>query len=104
MQKNRRNKPLMVDPTDEDFGTICICAVRYAIGRRTYMPSLVQDFIRPYLPQFSSKTLGVLEQDIARAEELGYGYGHPTIDKPGWLKFLSDVRAEISRRREAATQ
>ena len=31
--------------TDEDFGTICVCAVRYCLCRQTYMPSLVQDFV-----------------------------------------------------------
>lgn len=31
----------MIDPHDDDFGVICNCAVRYAVGRRTYMPSLV---------------------------------------------------------------
>jgi hypothetical protein len=32
--------------TDEDFGIICLCALRYFFGRRTYMPSLVTDFIK----------------------------------------------------------
>ena len=30
----------------EDFETIFICAVRYCIGRQTYMPRLVQSQIR----------------------------------------------------------
>lgn len=36
----------MIDPHDDDFGAICNCAVRYAVGRRTYMPDLVLDFTR----------------------------------------------------------
>lgn len=31
---------------DKDFGIICLCALRYCFGRRTYMPSLVTDFIK----------------------------------------------------------
>lgn len=37
-------------PINEDFGTILICAVRYSLGRQTYMPGLVQGYIRPLLP------------------------------------------------------
>lgn len=103
MQKNRKPKPPMVDPSEEDFGTVCICAVRYSLGRQSYMPGLVQDFIRPHLPQLTRKSLSVLERDIAQAEEMGYGYGHPTIDKPGWLRFLNEIREELKRREEKAT-
>lgn len=92
-----------IDPSDEDFGTICICAIRYALGRRTYMPGLVQGYIRPMLPLFSNKTLAVMERDIADAEKLFGGYGDETIDKPGWLQFLSMIRV-IQKAREAATQ
>lgn len=38
----------MIDPYNDDFGAICNCAVRYAVGRRTYMPDLVIDFITPH--------------------------------------------------------
>ena len=31
----------MADPSSDHFGTVCNCAVRYCLGRRTYMPSLV---------------------------------------------------------------
>lgn len=36
-----------IDPSDHDFGLILNCAVRYAIGRQTYMPSAVIAFITP---------------------------------------------------------
>jgi hypothetical protein len=32
--------------TDEDFGIICLCALRYCFGRKTYMPRLVIEFIK----------------------------------------------------------
>ena len=47
----------MIDPHDDDFGAICNCAVRYAVGCRTYMPGLVIDFITPYLSELTDKTL-----------------------------------------------
>lgn len=52
---------------NEDFGTILICAVRYALGRQSYMPGLVQDYIRPILPSLDKKTLSVMQRDIEEA-------------------------------------
>ncbi len=87
------NKPV-IDPADEDFGTILICAVRYALGRHTYMPGLVQDFIRPLLPHLSRNTLFVMARDIREAPS----YGDPNIDEPGWMRFLADVQKESRER------
>lgn len=83
--------------SDDNFGTILICAVRYAIGRETYMPSLVIGYITPLLPYLSAKTLYVLDQDITEQRYHG-GYGHPRIDEPGWMRFLDAVHAEQERR------
>ena len=83
---------------DEDFELILTCAVRYACGRRTYMPSTVIRYIAPLLPQLSERTLTVLERDIANAGKFG-GYGDEYIDKPLWMEFLECVRAEIGKRR-----
>lgn len=80
----------------EDFESILVCAVRYACGRQTYMPSLVIDYITPLLPRLGTSTLAVFERDIAGAN----GYGDEKIDKPCWMRFLSDVRAELERRKQ----
>lgn len=81
---------------DRNFETMLICAERYACGRQTYMPSLVIDYITPLLPRLSDSTPAVLERDIAGAN----GYGDEKIDKPCWMRFLSDVRAELERRKQ----
>ena len=83
---------------DDDFETILICAERYAIGRQSYMPKLVIDYITPMLPKLSIRTLAVLEMDVAQAD----GYGNETIDKPEWMKFLADVR-KAKEARESET-
>lgn len=80
----------------EDFESILVCAERYACGRQTYMPSLVIDYITPLLPRLGTRTLAVFERDIAGAN----GYGDEKIDKPCWMRFLSDVRAELERRKQ----
>lgn len=81
---------------DEDFGVVFNCAIRYCLGRQTYMPSLVIDFIRPLLPQLDNKTLSIIENDIKNAES----YGNEKIDKLIWVRFLSEVEEEICRRKE----
>ena len=55
---------IKIPDQNNDFGAVLICAVRYCIGRQTYMPGLVMDFIRPLLPKLDSKTLTVMERDI----------------------------------------
>ena len=79
-----------------ECGVILICAIRYCLGRQTYMPILVIDFIRPMLPHLDNKTLSIIENDIRNAES----YGNEKIDKPIWLQFLSEVEEEICRRKE----
>ena len=83
---------------EQDFGTICVCALRYAMGRETYMPDLVLDFVRPLLPELPDKTIGVMvnDCDFQRRYE---NYGDNRIDKPGWLEWERDVREEYQRRK-----
>ena len=79
---------------DEDFGAVLNCAVRYCIGRQTYMPSLVIEFIRPYLLYLNDKTLRCFERDLNEATY----FGNENIDKPMWLQFKTEVEYELKRR------
>ena len=81
----------------EDFGTLCICAVRYCQGRRTYMPSLVRDIIRPHLPELDDKTIGVMVNDCDYQRRYDC-YGDERIDKPGWLEWEQELLQEQKRR------
>ena len=81
----------------DDLGAVLNCAVRYCIGRRTYMPKLVMDVIRPLLPALTEKTLWCFEWDIEGADNYGADY-----DEEEWMQFLSEVKAEIARRNESA--
>lgn len=84
-----------VDP--KDFGTLCICAIRYCFGRQTYMPGMVQDIVLSHLKELSDKDIQVLlnDRDFQRTLDL---YGDPNIDLPGWLRFWENVKAEAERR------
>ena len=59
----------MIDETifDDDFGCIINSAVRYSLGRYTYMPSTVAEFVLKYLNYLDNKTIGVMIYDIDEA-------------------------------------
>lgn len=97
-KKPKETKPT-IDLQDDDFGAILNCAVRYAIGRQTYMPHLVIGFITPLIPYLNNKTLWCFDQDTTNAKWEG-GYGDPRCDEPKWLTFREAVRAERTRRGE----
>ena len=50
-----KTKPPNIDLTDDDFACILTAAIRYTLGRETYMPMLVTSYIRPLLPYLSDK-------------------------------------------------
>lgn len=90
--------PPFVELDDDNFGTVLNCAVRYACGRRTYMPGLVINFIKPLIPHLSSKTLWCFDKDLAEARYQG-GYGDD-CDEKDWLEFHRLVRTEREKRGE----
>lgn len=95
----RKPKEMMSIKVDEqDFGTVCVCALRYAMGRETYMPVLVRDFVRPLLNLFSDKTLSVMIMDCEDQARLNK-WGNDLIDKPSWLRWKQELLAEKERRR-----
>lgn len=84
----------------EDFGTLCICAIRYCLGRKTYMPSNVQRIVQSNLKHLSDKDLQVICDDIKKHsgplhEMDAYGtYEH----YKDWQNFLHIVTQEIKKR------
>ena len=83
---------------NKNFETILVCAVRYAIGRQTYIPSLVIDYITPLLPYLSDECLMWLDTEIVEHSNYG-GLGDEKIDRPYWEQFLWKIRAEREKRK-----
>ena len=83
----------------EDFATLCICAIRYCQGRRTYMPSLVQGIVREHFDHIPDNDLGVMLNDCESQRTMDL-YGDETIDKPNWLRWEQDLKDEIERRKD----
>lgn len=89
----------MVDPTNDDFGAFCNCAVRYCLGRRSYMLSLVCGYITPLLPKLTDKTLNCFKRDIAERKRAGF-YFIDSYDCETWNAFYKAVCNEIERRKD----
>ena len=85
---------------NKDFETILLCAVRYAIGRQTYIPSLVIDYITPLLPYLSEDVLKLIVNEIVQRYTYEGALGDEKIDKPYWEQFLRKIRLEIGDRHE----
>ena len=84
----------------KDFGTLCICAIRYCLGRKTYMPSNVQRIVQSNLKHLSDKDLQVICDDIKKHGGPKYdatAYGDYE-DYQDWRHFLHTIESEIEKR------
>lgn len=70
-----RIKPITIKimPDKVDFfDAVLTCAVRYCLGRATYMPGLVADWIMEHCKGLlTAKTLAVMKRDIDEAASRG---------------------------------
>lgn len=87
----------------EEFECVLTAAIRYSLGRQTYMPSVVVGYIMPLLSDLSGKFLYVTMRDIDEQRAKGEkALGNPTVDKPVWDEFYSKVKSEYGRRKDNA--
>lgn len=91
------NMKLNLDFDADDLGTLCICAIRYCMGRKTYMPSLVHGIVMPLLPFLSDRDISVMIDDCDFQKKFSL-YGDDIIDKPGWLYWETTLKNEQQRR------
>lgn len=89
--------------TKDDKESIYICAVRYCMGRQTYMPSLVVSALKPELKDMSKNALAVMLKDCEEQESRNL-WGSEIIDKPLWLQWRKLLEEEIERRKENGTE
>ena len=96
MDSKRKNKISL--PLDDDFGAVLICAVRYCIGRRTYMPDLVVSWIeRNFDKRMPQRAINVLLRDLNECSD--DALGDPCDVKTWhqfaeWLKRQKEILAE----------
>lgn len=81
-----------------DFELMIVCALRYSIGRESYMPSITIDYIRYLIPMLSANTLFILQRDIKDEVERYDRSGWDIFMKDEWLKLAEDIRKEHPKR------
>lgn len=80
-----------MDLKKDEFGTLAVCAVRYAIGRMTYMPDLVMHILIPRIPEMKTNDL----IPIVNACRAPWNTKETTRE---WASFCAMVEAELAAR------
>ena len=96
--KRLKEHPKMIDPSDERFGEMLNSALRYALGRMSYIVQDTADYIRPLIPYIDDRTLFVMNRDIEEAAEMN-GLGMK-MDAEIWTALRADIVREIEKRKE----
>ena len=84
-------RDLLAPLYDHDFRLILIAAMRYAMGRNTYMPLVVADYIKRHILLLDDKFLVMAADDIRRHFE-DYGEHEPNPNL--WQSLLDALEAE----------
>lgn len=83
----------------QDFELMMISALRYAIGRYTYMPGITIDYIRYLIPQLSAKTLFVMKRDIDEEIEHCERMGRELYMDKEWAKLAEEIGIEYEKKK-----
>ena len=72
MSRKKQEAQIVIPAGDNSFWGIVICAVRYSLGRRTYMPGLVTVWIMGHCAGLMNKSdIAVMLRDIQYQREHG---------------------------------
>ena len=72
-----------------DYEHMMISALRYAIGRRTYIVEITVNYILSELPKLSDPCKHVMIHDIENAYSLG-----DECDIQDWMRLLKELKGE----------
>lgn len=93
---NKRIMQKRMIPLDENMELILSCAVRYGIGRRTYITSVIHDTIKPLISDISTYILISIKNDIKDADDLGMD-----CDEYHWKALYDAIEQELIKRKNA---
>ena len=82
---------LLAPICDSDFRLILLSAMRYAMGRNTYMPAVVSDYIKRHIRFLDDKFLALAADDIRRHLE-NYAEHEPNPNL--WQGLFDALEAE----------
>lgn len=78
----------------EDLRTLLICSFRYALGRQTYMPTLVQQLIKKNKNAMNTSDFFQIADEIDRMQDKDLG---ADFDARDWRFFANWCRQQVSR-------
>ncbi len=81
--------PVTINGKIEDISAMLVSAVRYSLGRRTYMVDWTCEFIRNNTHLLLDKDKKVIIKDIEEQKEYGYG---DKCDKECWIALLEYLK------------
>lgn len=81
--------------SDSDFRLILLSAMRYAMGRKTHMPSVIADYIKRHLQLLDDRFLTLAADDIQRYLE---DYAEHETNSDLWQNLLDALETERSDR------
>lgn len=84
----------MFSTRDPDTDVIILCALRYAFTRRSYMPSLVQDYIARHWREIGTRRTLILQDirdHIREAEQFGTYHKDDTYILESWKQTLTTL-------------
>lgn len=82
---------LLAPICDADFRLILLSAMRYAMGRNTYMPAVVSDYIKRHIRFLDDKFLALAADDIRRHLE---DYAEHGLNPNLWQDLLGALETE----------
>lgn len=81
---------------DKELGFVVCFAVRYALGRKTFAPNIVTEYIMNHIDDIDDQSITAMKYSMERDRELGLG--SPEIGKPIWDKFYTFLQEELKKR------
>lgn len=74
-----------------DYEHMLISALRYALGRRTYIVGMTAEYIENELPKLSDQCKTIMITDIERHRLFGY---YDECDREDWMRLLKRLREQ----------
>ncbi len=83
----------------DNLELILNCAMRYAMGRGTYIVGTFCDYVKSIMMDLSLITLERMEQDLDNFAKYGNSWGDE-CDREKWMQFKTDLDETIKKRKE----
>ena len=85
-------------PLDQDFEQMLISALRYALGRNSYIVKMTAEYISKFIPDLSNQPLLVMGRDLNELHQPDSCWGFSVMDIQTWSELLRKIEVELDKR------